>query len=75
MLMLRPIQQRALAALPPPAAQMAALAAPDTEPSAEAAAAMSLRTQVLKKQLADFVKSEPESSTNAVRAWLREDTP
>jgi len=77
MLMLRPIQQRALAALPPPpqAAQMAALASPETEMNAEAAAAMSLRTQVLKKQLADFVKSEPESSTNAVRAWLREETP
>lgn len=75
MLMLRPIQQRALAALPPAEAQMAALLAPESEPSAEAAAAMSLRTQVLKKQLADFVKSEPESSTNAVRAWLREETP
>jgi flagellar M-ring protein FliF len=77
MLMLRPIQQRALAALPAPSpeAQMAALASPETEATAEAAAAMQLRTQVLKKQLADFVKSEPESSTNAVRAWLREETP
>jgi len=74
MLMLRPIQQRALAALPAPEAHTAALAAPESEPTAEAAAAMSLRTQVLKKQLADFVKSEPEGSTNAVRAWLREDT-
>ncbi len=76
-LMLRPIQQRALAALPPPGpdSEMAALSAPPVELDAEAAAAMSLRTQVLKKQLADFVKSEPESSTNAVRAWLREETP
>jgi flagellar M-ring protein FliF len=76
MMMLRPIQKRALAALPAPSpeAEMAALAAPPAEFDAEAAAAMSLRTQVLRKQLADFVKSEPESSTNAVRAWLREET-
>jgi flagellar M-ring protein FliF len=77
-LMLRPIQQRALAALPPSEAPAAALAAgaaapPEVEPDAEALAAMALRTQVLKKQLADFVKAEPESSTNAIRVWLREE--
>jgi hypothetical protein len=76
--MLRPIQQRALAALPPSEAPAAALAAgaaapPEVEPDAEALAAMALRTQVLKKQLADFVKAEPESSTNAIRVWLREE--
>jgi hypothetical protein len=32
------------------------------------------RNLLLKKQLAEFVKSEPESSTTAVRAWLREET-
>jgi flagellar M-ring protein FliF len=75
MLMLRPIQKRALAALPPSSPEAKALAPPETEANSEVAAAMSLRTQVLKKQLADFVKAEPESSTNAVRAWLREETP
>jgi hypothetical protein len=33
------------------------------------------RNLLLKKQLAEFVKAEPESSTTAVRAWLREETP
>jgi hypothetical protein len=28
---------------------------------------------VIKKELAEFVKAEPESSTTAVRAWLREE--
>jgi flagellar M-ring protein FliF len=77
-LMLRPIQQRALAALPAPESQSAALAlgaaaGPEVESDSEALAAMALRTQVLKKQLVDYVKAEPESSTDAVRAWLRED--
>jgi hypothetical protein len=30
---------------------------------------------MLKKQLAEFVRAEPESSTTAVRAWLREEAP
>jgi hypothetical protein len=29
---------------------------------------------LLKKQLAEFVQAQPESSTIAVRAWLREET-
>jgi flagellar M-ring protein FliF len=78
MLMLRPIQKRALAALPTPAPSLAtsrASAATDADAVAigETAANLALRSQVLRRQLAEFVKAEPESSTNAVRAWLREE--
>jgi flagellar M-ring protein FliF len=78
MLMLRPIQKRALAALPAPAPSLAtsrASASTDADAAAigETAANLALRSQVLRKQLAEFVKAEPESSTNAVRAWLREE--
>jgi flagellar M-ring protein FliF len=77
MLMLRPIQKRALAA--PPAAALVSRVSEDTDPAVlmanENAASLAARSQVLRKQLADFVKAEPESSTNAVRAWLREEAP
>jgi hypothetical protein len=48
---------------------------PDAAAIAETAASLAQRSAVLRKQLADFVKAEPESSTNAVRVWLREGTP
>ena len=77
MLMLRPIQKRALAALPQNALLATSRASAATEADAaaisETAASLALRSQVLRKQLAEFVKAEPESSTNAVRAWLREE--
>jgi hypothetical protein len=41
---------------------------------AESVASLTLRNLTLKKQLAEFVRIEPESSTTAVRAWLREET-
>lgn len=76
MLMLRPIQKRALAALPPAvAARVAVGADPAALEASETSASLAARSQVLRKQLADFVKAEPESSTNAVRAWLREEAP
>jgi flagellar M-ring protein FliF len=77
LLMLRPIQKRALAPLNPTLAGARAMVPGDTEAAAigETAANLALRSQVLRKQLAEFVKAEPESSTNAVRAWLREGTP
>ncbi len=79
MLMLRPIQKRALAATPQNQllATSRASAATESDSAAigESAANLALRSQALRKQLADFVKAEPESSTNAVRAWLREETP
>jgi flagellar M-ring protein FliF len=75
-LMIRPIQRKALstptpqptppASLPPIGAEAVAL--PDN------AAMLAQRALVLKKQLAEFVQAEPESSTTAVRAWLREET-
>jgi len=76
-LMLRPIQKRALAAAP----QSQLLATPKASVATEAEAAaigetaanLALRSQALRRQLAEFVKAEPESSTNAVRAWLREE--
>jgi flagellar M-ring protein FliF len=78
-LMLRPIQKRALAAAPQNALLATSRASAATEADAaaigETAANLALRSQALRKQLADFVKAEPESSTNAVRAWLREETP
>jgi hypothetical protein len=48
--------------------------APENLPITESAANIAQRSAVLKKQLADFVMAEPESSTTAVRAWLREET-
>jgi flagellar M-ring protein FliF len=74
MTMVRPIQKRALA--PPDPMQIAAMAVaandPETAAIAETAASLAQRSAVLRKQLSDFVKAEPESSTNAVRVWLRE---
>jgi flagellar M-ring protein FliF len=77
LLMLRPIQKRALAAPNPLLAASRAMVAGDADAIAigETAANLALRSQVLRKQLAEFVKAEPESSTNAVRAWLREEAP
>jgi flagellar M-ring protein FliF len=76
-LMLRPIQKRALAAAPQNPLLATARASASTEADAaaigESAANLALRSQALRRQLAEFVKAEPESSTNAVRAWLREE--
>jgi flagellar M-ring protein FliF len=76
-LVLRPIQKRALAAPNPLLANSRAPAVAESETGAigESAAGLALRSQALRKQLAEFVKAEPESSTNAVRAWLREEAP
>jgi flagellar M-ring protein FliF len=76
LLMLRPIQKRALAAPNPLlAASRTVVGEAGTVAIGETAANLALRSQVLRKQLAEFVKAEPESSTNAVRAWLREEAP
>jgi flagellar M-ring protein FliF len=76
LLTIRPIQKRVLAA---PNPLLAPIRTPvQTEPEAgamlESPASLAQRNQLLKKQLADFVKAEPESSTTAVRAWLREES-
>ncbi len=75
LLVLKPLQARALAAPKSHPAQHqvaggtdAALAAPP-----EFAATLAQRSLMLKKQLSDFVQAEPENSTTAVNAWLREE--
>ena len=75
MLMIRPIQKRALATPIPllAANRVPVFAEPESGSMAETAASMTNRSQILKKQLADFVRAEPESSTTAVRAWLQEE--
>jgi flagellar M-ring protein FliF len=77
MLAIRPIQKRALAAPNPLLAASRVPTAAEPEPGAlaESAGHLALRSQMLKKQLAEFVRAEPESSTTAVRAWLREEAP
>jgi flagellar M-ring protein FliF len=75
-LTIRPIQKRILTAPLPLPAQIRASV--HTEPEAvamlESSSSLVQRNLLLKKQLAEFVKAEPESSTTAVRAWLREET-
>jgi flagellar M-ring protein FliF len=76
-LMIRPIQKRVLAtpgSLPSPA-QAHMIAEPGIEVIPESSAILAQRSMILKKQLADFVRAEPESSATAVRAWLQEETP
>jgi flagellar M-ring protein FliF len=77
MLVIRPVQKRVLATPLPALANTKArpLAEPEENPSLEATASLAQRSVVLKKQLADFVRNDPESSTTAVRAWLREEAP
>ena len=75
LLMIRPIQKRALATpIPLPPGKQTPV---ETEPeitAPDAATILAHRNGVLKKQLAEFVKAEPLSSTTAVRAWLQEGT-
>jgi flagellar M-ring protein FliF len=75
-LMIRPIQKRVLATPNPQQAQIRAPVQTEPESGAmlETSTNLVQRNLLLKKQLAEFVKAEPESSTTAVRAWLREET-
>ena len=76
LLAIRPLQKRVLAAsvpqqqleIPSPPPLNAELQALEME------ASLAHRNLALKKQVVDFVNAEPESSTVAVRAWLREET-
>ena len=73
-LMIRPIQKRALA-LPAPdltADLVPATLALEGDAATDAAAVLAQRSLALKKQLTEFVQNEPESSAVAVRAWLNE---
>ena len=73
LLMIRPLQKRVLATplLAPSRAPVRAEL--EEEAMHEPSSALTQRSLVLKKQLAELVKAEPESSTIAVRAWLREE--
>jgi flagellar M-ring protein FliF len=76
LLAIRPLQKRALASPEKPIVATPALAPLQTEVelvAPETPASLAQRSQTLKKQLAEFVKAEPESSTTVVRAWLREE--
>lgn len=76
LLMIRPLQKRVLSApLPaqlPPQPSPAQMES-DSIPSLSDAADLAQRSLALKKELAAFVRSEPESSTGALRTWLREE--
>jgi flagellar M-ring protein FliF len=76
LLMIRPIQKRVLSTplAAPSKASVSFPAVPENAAMSDSSANTAQRSAVLKKQLADFVKAEPESSTTAVRAWLREET-
>ena len=76
LLMVRPVQQRALSAAKelkspqpqPLLADVEPMQLPPLAPGEEA-----LRSGALKEQLVQLVKTKPDSSTKAVQAWLRGD--
>jgi len=77
LLMIRPIQKRILTTpIPLLSATLAGAPRVSAEREAdlwpESPGSLAQRNLTLKKQVADFVRAEPESSTTAVRAWLRE---
>jgi flagellar M-ring protein FliF len=76
LLMIRPIQKRALStAIPLLAGHPLMQIEPESAATSESASSLAQRSLILKKQLAEFVRAEPESSTSAVRNWLREEAP
>jgi len=76
LLMIRPLQKRVLAVSNSlPALTPSAVAAESGfMPVQDSAAVLAQRSMMLKKQLAESVRSEPESSVAAVRTWLQEET-
>jgi len=75
-LMIRPIQKRILAVPDPVLAVARPLEIPLSESvkTQESIASLAQRSSQMKKQLAEYVQADPESSTTAVRAWLLEET-
>lgn len=76
-LMVRPVQKRALSPggmllADRRTAETPAMAGSSPAPGPLVAPAVQ-KTIALKRQLADIVKSDPASSTNAVRSWMAED--
>jgi flagellar M-ring protein FliF len=76
LLMIRPIQKRAFAApkLSEPVKELPVHVEPGLPAPPDSKELLVKRSQVLKEQLAELVKADPESSTTVVRAWLREET-
>jgi len=76
LLMIRPIQKRILAVPNAALAATRSLETPEVESVEvqESVATLAQRTSQIKKQLAEYVQADPESSTTAVRAWLLEET-
>jgi flagellar M-ring protein FliF len=75
LLMLRPLQARVLATPSSPGAAKQISGRSEAELSAppEFQSSLAQRSLILKRQLSEFVQAEPESSTTAVRTWLREE--
>ncbi|QMV17526.1 flagellar M-ring protein FliF [Granulicella sp. 5B5] len=72
-LMFRPIQKQALSITEP---IMNELAAPLELPALEGESSQEMlahRAALLKKQLTEAVRANPESGTSAIRSWLQED--
>jgi flagellar M-ring protein FliF len=74
-LMIRPVQKRVLSSpLALTASQEEALIRQnELAPIPDSPAVLAQRTLMLKKQLSEFVRSEPESSVTAVRSWIQEE--
>lgn len=75
LLMIKPIQKRALATPIPVPVPLTPVRTDPEFGTQEAAATLAQRNVFLKKQLVEFVKAEPASSATAVRAWLQEENP
>lgn len=74
LLVIRPVQKKALAGPTPVAAPLPI--APPVAPTAvleSVGASLAERTRLLKGEITEMIKQDPESSTNAVRVWLREE--
>jgi flagellar biosynthesis/type III secretory pathway M-ring protein FliF/YscJ len=75
-LTIRPFQKRVLAThAPAPAlADSGTFAQAELPPAPESPAILTQRSMAAKKQLADFVRTDPGNSVAAVRTWLQEET-
>jgi flagellar M-ring protein FliF len=74
-LMIRPVQKRVMSApLGLTASQEEALLRQhELAPIPDSPAVLAQRSLMLKKQLSEFVRSDPESSVTAVRSWIQEE--
>jgi flagellar M-ring protein FliF len=72
MVVVRPLQKRALEPMAVAAQELALTSGQPMDPPVEPRDDIAVHSLALKKQLADYVRQEPESSAMAVRAWLRE---